>query len=157
MMKGNEKVLATLNDLLSDELTAINQYIVHAEMAKNWGYPVLHGTIEKRAIEEMKHAEEHIARILFLDGVPVVSELKAIHIGNDVPTIFANDHASEFEAIQKYNAAIKVSVEVGDNGTKEMLDDILVDEEDHIDYIETEQSKIEQMGLAFYLSTLAEE
>lgn len=155
-MKGNEKVLAALNDLLSDELTAINQYMVHSEMCKNWGYPVLHKAIEKRAIVEMKHAETHIERILFLDGSPIVSDLKAIHIGIDVPKIFDNDHAAEKEAIQKYNDAIKLCVQVGDNGTKEILDGILQDEEDHIDYIETEQSKIEQMGLAFYLSTLTE-
>ncbi len=86
-----------------------------------------------------------------------MSELKALHIGADVPKIFANDHAAELEAVEKYNAAIKVAVEAGDNGTKEMLDAILVDEEDHLDYIETEQSKIEQMGLAFYLSTLTAE
>jgi len=142
-MKGNKKVLEVLNDLLSDELTAINQYMVHGEMAEDWGYPVLHETIEKRAITEMRHAEKLIARILFLEGVPIVSNLKAIHIGADVPKIFANDHAAEQEAI--------------DNGTKELLDSILVDEEDHIDYIETEMSKMEQMGLTFYLSTLTKE
>jgi len=156
-MKGNKKVLDVLNDLLSDELTAINQYMVHGEMAEDWGYPVLHEAIEKRAITEMRHAEKHIARILFLEGIPMVSNLKAIHIGADVPKMFANDHAAEQEAIEKYNAAIKVAVEAGDNGTKELLDGILVDEEDHIDYIETQLSKIEQMGLAFYLSTLTEE
>ena len=156
-MKGNTKVLDVLNDLLSDELTAINQYMVHGEMAEDWGYPVLHEAIEKRAITEMRHAEKHIARILFLEGIPMVSNLKAIHIGADVPKIFENDHTAEQEAIDKYNAAIKVAVEAGDNGTKELLDGILVDEEDHIDYIETQLSKIEQMGLAFYLSTLTEE
>ncbi len=156
-MKGNKNVLEVLNDLLSDELTAINQYMVHGEMAEDWGYPVLHEAIEKRAITEMRHAEKHIVRILFLEGIPIVSNLKAIHIGADVPKIFANDHAAEQEAIDKYNAAIKVCVEAGDNGTKEMLDAILVDEEDHIDYIETEMSKMEQMGLTFYLSTLTKE
>ena len=121
-MKGNEKVIETLNDLLSDELTAINQYIVHAEMAEDWGYPVLHESAEKRAITEMKHAEKHIARILFLEGRPIVSKLKNIHIGEDVPKMYENDRMSEQEAIEKYNAAIKLCVEVGDNGTKEMLD-----------------------------------
>ena len=153
-MKGNEKVIETLNDLLSDELTAINQYIVHAEMAEDWGYPVLHESAEKRAIQEMKHAEMHIARILFLEGRPIVSNLKAIHIGEDVPKMYENDRMSEQEAIQKYNAAIRLCNEVGDNGTKEMLDSILQDEEDHIDYIEGEQDKISQMGLAVYLTTL---
>jgi bacterioferritin len=153
-MKGNEKVIETLNDLLSDELTAINQYIVHAEMAENWGYPVLHESAEKRAITEMKHAETHIARILFLEGRPIVSKLKNIHIGEDVPKMYENDRMSEQEAIEKYNAAIKLCVEVGDNGTKEMLDAILQDEEDHIDYIEGELDKISQMGLAVYLTTL---
>ncbi len=153
-MKGNEKVIETLNDLLSDELTAINQYIVHAEMAENWGYPVLHESAEKRAITEMKHTETHIARILFLEGRPIVSKLKNIHIGEDVPKMYENDRMSEQEAIEKYNAAIKLCVEVGDNGTKEMLDAILQDEEDHIDYIEGELDKISQMGLAVYLTTL---
>ena len=153
-MKGNEKVIETLNDLLSDELTAINQYIVHAEMAEDWGYPVLHESAEKRAITEMKHAEKHIARILFFEGRPIVSKLKNIHIGEDVPKMYENDRMSEQEAIEKYNAAIKLCVEVGDNGTKEMLDAILQDEEDHIDYIEGELEKISQMGLAVYLTTL---
>ncbi|HAE86147.1 MAG TPA: bacterioferritin [Anaerolineaceae bacterium] len=153
-MKGNEKVIETLNDLLSDELTAINQYIVHAEMAEDWGYPVLHESAENRAITEMKHAEKHIARILFLEGRPIVSKLKSIHIGEDVPKMYENDRMLEQEAIEKYNAAIKLCVEVGDNGTKEMLDAILQDEEDHIDYIEGELEKITQMGLAIYLTTL---
>jgi len=153
-MKGNEKVIATLNDLLSDELTAINQYIVHAEMAENWGYPVLHESAEKRAIDEMKHAEMHIARILFLEGRPVVSEYKKIYIGQDVPQMYENDRLSEKGAIEKYNTAIKLCVEAADNGTKEMLESILKDEEAHIDYIESQQDKIAQMGLAMYLTTL---
>jgi bacterioferritin len=96
-------------------------------MAEDWGYPVLHESAEKRAITEMKHAEIHIARILFLEGRPIVSNLKAIHIGEDVPKMYENDRMSEQEAIEKYNAAIKLCVEVGDNGTKEMLDAILQD------------------------------
>jgi len=143
-----------LNDLLSDELTAINQYIVHAEMAANWGYPVLHDSAEKRAIDEMRHAEMHIARILFLEGRPIVSNLREVFIGEDVPKMYENDHMSERGAIQKYNAAIKLCQEMGDNGTKEMLDGILQDEEGHIDYIEAQQDKIAQMGLSMYLTTL---
>ena len=150
-MKGNQKVLEVLNDLLSDELTAINQYMVHGEMAEDWGYPVLHEAIEKRAITEMRHAEKHIARILFLEGIPIVSELKKIHIGSDVPKMFANDHAAELEAIEKYNAAIKVAVEAGDNGTKDLLEEILEQEEDHIDELESHQDQIRQMGIANFL------
>src|SRR4030042_3818263 len=101
-MKGNEKLLGTLNSLLSDELTAINQYIVHSEMCANWGYDKLHESFEKRAIDEMKHAEQLIGRILFLEGMPVVSKLNQIKIGADVEKQLKNDHASEEDAIKSY-------------------------------------------------------
>ena len=156
-MKGNEKVIETLNALLADELTAINQYMVHSEMGEDWGYPALHEMVEKRAITEMKHAEKLIGRILFLEGVPIVSSLNKIHIGSDVTTILGNDHEAEFDAIKAYHAAIKLCVEAADNGTKELLDGILKDEESHIDEIESEQSKVEQMGLGLYLTTLTTE
>lgn len=151
-MKGNDKIIATLNSLLSDELTATNQYIVHSELCANWGYEKLHDTIEKRAIDEMKHAERHIARIIFLEGMPVVSLLKAIKIGDGVEKQLANDAEAEYGAIKAYNDAIKLAVEIGDNGTREMLESILKDEETHIDWIESQQDQIKQMGLAPYLS-----
>lgn len=150
-MKGNPKIIDALNFLLADELTAISQYMVHAEMCDDWGYEKLAGAIEKRAIEEMKHAETHIGRILFLEGKPVVSNLNQIHIGPDVQTILDNDHKSEEIAIGDYNKAIKLCVEEGDNGTREMLEGILKDEETHIDWIEAQLDQIEQMNLQNYL------
>ncbi len=150
-MKGNPKVIKKLNDLLADELTAINQYMVHSEMCDNWGYGKLHQKIEKRAIDEMKHAEKLIARIIFFDGAPTVSKLNKINIGKDVEKQLQDDWAAEQEAIQHYNAAIKLAVEAGDNGTREILEDILEDEEDHIDWIEAQLDQIKQMGVQIYL------
>jgi bacterioferritin len=150
-MKGNAKILDKLNDLLADELTAINQYMVHSEMCDNWGYEKLHKADEKRAIDEMKHAEKLIARILFLEGRPIVSQLKKINIGADVEAQHKNDWASENEAILSYNAGIALAVEVGDNGTRELLQSILKDEENHIDWLEAQQDQIKQMGIQNYL------
>ena len=115
-MKGNEKLIATLNMLLADELTAINQYMVHSEMCKNWGYGELHEVIEKRAITEMKHAEMHIGHIIFLEGLPVVSKLNPLHIGTTVLDQFKDDLSAEQGAVKGYNEAVKLAVEVGDNG-----------------------------------------
>jgi len=150
-MKGNPKVIDALNFLLADELTAISQYIVHAEMCNNWGYEKLAGAIEKRAIEEMKHAETHIDRILFLEGQPVVSNLNKMHIGPDVQTILTNDHKAEEGAIAGYNERIKLCADLGDNGTREILEHILKDEEAHIDWIEAQLDQIAQMGIQNYL------
>ena len=150
-MKGNDKVIEKLNDLLSDELTAINQYFVHAEMCDNWGYEKLHKKIEERAIQEMKHAEKLIARIIFLEGKPIVSKLKKISIGSEVPAQFKNDWMAEEGAIKSYNDGIKLTMELGDNGSRELLDSILKDEEAHIDWIEAQQDEIKQMGIANYL------
>lgn len=150
-MKGNEKIVAKLNDLLSDELTAINQYMVHSEMCDNWGYDRLHHAIEKRAIDEMKHAEKLIARILFLEGLPTVSNLKKIQIGAMVETQHKNDWSAEHDAIKSYNDGIRLAVEFGDNGTRELLESILKDEEGHIDWIEAQVDQITQMGVQNYL------
>jgi len=152
-MKGNEKLLKTLNGLLADELTAINQYIVHAEMCANWGYSKLHDAIQARAVTEMKHAETLIERILFLEGKPQVSKLNEIHIGADVPKMMDNDLGAEMGAVKAYNAAVKLAAEVADNATKEMLEHILKDEDGHVDDIEQQRDQIGQMGLAIYLST----
>ena len=151
-MKGNDKVIEKLNARLADELTAINQYIVHAEMCDNWGYDILHKSIEKRAIDEMKHAEKLIGRILFLEGRPVVSDLKKLYIGADVESQLKNDRIAEEQAIKDYNDDIKLATELGDNGTKELLQSILEDEEDHIDSIEIQLDQIKQMGIQVYLS-----
>ena len=151
-MKGNDKMIEKLNALLADELTAVNQYIVHSEMCANWGYDKLHAIFEKRAIDEMKHAEKHIARILFLEGRPIVSTLNKINIGPDVETQHKNDWAAEEGAIKAYNGAVRLAVELGDNGTRELLESILKDEEDHIDWIEAQLDQIKQMAIQPYLS-----
>lgn len=150
-MKGNEKILQRLNELLADELTAINQYIVHSEICADWGYEKLHETNEKRAIDEMRHAEKLIARIIFLEGKPIVSQLNKIHIGDDVEKQLKSDWEAESGAIKMYNDSIRLATELGDNGTRELLEDILEDEENHIDWIESQLDQIEQMGLQVYL------
>ena len=152
-MKGNDKLIAALNSLLSDELTAINQYMVHSEMCDNWGYGKLHKEIERRAIDEMKHAEKLIARILFLEGTPIVSNLRQINIGSDVPKQIASDHDAEKGAIKAYNDAIRLAGEVEDFATREMLEEILHDEDRHIDKIEEMQDQVAQMTLPIFLST----
>lgn len=152
-MKGNEKLIETLNALLSDELTAISQYMVHSEMAANWGYGKLHAHFEKRAIDEMKHAEKLIGRILFLEGRPIVSNLGKFQIGADVPKQLAGDHSLEEGAIKAYNDAIKLAGEVGDFATREILEHILQDEDRHIDGIEELQDQIGHMTLPIFLTT----
>jgi len=151
-MKGNDKIIEKLNFLLADELTAISQYMVQAEMCANWGYGHLAEVIEKRAIDEMKHAEKHIGRILFLEGKPVVNKLNEIHIGQDVESQHKNDWAAEAGAIKEYNAGIQLAVESGDNGTRDLLEEILEDEEEHIDWIEAQLDQITQMGIQIYLA-----
>lgn len=152
-MKGDAKVIEVLNSLLANELTAINQYMVHAEICENWGYEKLHQKIQKRAITEMKHAEKLIARIIFLEGAPVVSKLNEINIGQDVPRMFANDHGAEAVAIRDYNAAIVVCGDARDYATRELLEGILQDEDQHIDDIEAIQDEISHMGIQVFLST----
>ena len=151
-MKGDAKLIKTLNALLADELTAINQYIVHSEMCENWGYERLHEQVKQRSITEMKHANKLIERILFLEGRPAVSKLNPIHIGADVPKQFANDLAAEMGAVKNYNAGVKLAVAVGDNATRGILRGILDDEDGHVDEIEEQQDQIKQMGLQMYLS-----
>jgi bacterioferritin len=150
-MKGNEKVIALLNDLLADELTAISQYMVHSEMCADWGYHKLHEKTEKRAIEEMKHAEKLIGRILFLEGQPRVSQLNKINIGASVGAQLKNDHEAEAGAIQAYNDGIRLCLELGDNGSRELIEENLEDEEEHLDWLETQLDQIDQMGPQNYL------
>lgn len=152
-MKGDPKVIATLNSLLARELTVVSQYMVHAEMCENWGYSKLNEAIQKRAIVEMKHAEKLIGRIIFLEGLPIVSELQKMHIGTDVPQMFANDHIAELDAVRQYNAGIVVCGNAKDYATREVLEHILTDEDGHVDDIETVQDQISQMGLQVFLST----
>lgn len=151
-MKGSQKVIDALNFNLRDELTAINQYMVHAELCENWGYAKLHDYMKQRAITEMTHAEALIARIVFLEGIPMVSELNPLHIGTDVPAMLENDHAAEMGAIKSYNQAIILCIDERDHGSEELFEKHLKDEEEHIDWIEAQQDQIEQMGLPNYLS-----
>ncbi|HET9744191.1 MAG TPA: bacterioferritin [Chitinophagaceae bacterium] len=150
-MKGNTKIIERLNGLLADELTAVNQYIVHAEMCDNWGFKKLGEFIKQRAIGEMKHAEKLIERILFLEGIPEVSTLNKISIGVDIEKQFKNDQFAETEAIKIYNDSIRLCTELGDNGTRDLLESILTDEEKHLDWLETQIEEIKQLELKNYL------
>jgi bacterioferritin len=151
-MQGKPEIIATLNNLLADELTAINQYMVHSEMCSNWGYGKLHEAIEKRAVTEMHHAEKLIARIIFLEGQPQVSKLKDIHIGANVEAQLKHDLAAEQGAVTVYNAGVKQAAGADDNATREMLESILKDEEDHLDWIEAQLDQVSQMGIQNYLA-----
>lgn len=151
-MKGNENLIKTLNELLADELTAISQLMVHSEMCHNWGYEALHKRIEKQAIDEMHHAEWLIQRILFLEGMPLVSKLNEMRIGKSVLEMLTNDQDSETGAIRSYNAGIALASEVGDESTGDLLTTILKMEEGHHDWAKKQRTQIEQMGLETYLS-----
>jgi bacterioferritin len=150
-MKGNEKIIALLNNLLADELTAINQYMVHSEMCANWGYDKLHEAVEKRAIVEMKHAEKLIGRILFLEGQPTVSQLNKITIGAAVESQLKHDLEAEADAIKAYNDGIRLCMELDDHGSRELVEDNLEDEEEHLDWLEAQLDQINQMGVQNYL------
>jgi len=153
IMKGDPKLIKALNALLAEELTAINQYMVHSEMCANWGYEKLHKAIEKRAINEMKHAEKLIGRILFLEGLPIVSDLRKLLIGADIPKMFVNDRSIEDAAIKEYNEAIVLAGSLKDFATREILESILKDEDAHMDEIEEVQDQIKQMSLQIFLTT----
>jgi bacterioferritin len=155
-MKGNDKVLTVLNELLAEELTAISQYMVHSEMCESWGYGKLHKAIEKQAIDEMKHAEWLIQRILFLDGTPIVSKLSAMKIGKDISQMVHNDEEGELSAVRAYNAGIRVAREAEDQATADLLTKILKMEEEHVDWAEVQRAQIEQMGLQNYLANQSE-
>jgi bacterioferritin len=155
-MKGNEQVIATLNALLADELTAISQYMVHAEMCDNWGYGRLHKAIEAQAHDEMHHAEWLIGRILFLDGVPLVSKLNPMRIGASVPDMVGHDQSAEVDAVKAYNASIALARQAGDQGTADLLERILEMEERHLDWGEQQRFQIEQLGIERYLAAQLE-
>lgn len=151
-MKGHETIIQHLNDRLAEELTAINQYFVHAEMTENWNYEKLGDPIKKRSIAEMKHAEALIERILYLEGQPVVSKLNDIRIGAEVARMHANDLDLEVGAVKNYNDSIRVCAELGDDGTKKLLETILNEEEEHVDWLEAQLDQIEQTGIQNYLA-----
>ena len=155
-MKGNEKLLAVLNQRLADELTAINQYMVHSEMCDNWGFGMLHKAIEKQAMDEMHHAEWLIQRIIFLEGTPAVSKLNPIKIGKTVLEMVSNDQDAELKGLRAYNAAIKLAHEIVDEGSVELLTKILKMEEGHVDWAEKQREQIEQMGMENYLTNQSE-
>lgn len=151
-MKGDAKIIEILNDVLTSELTAINQYFVHGEMCENWGYDRLHKIIRKHSIGEMKHAEELIERVLFLEGVPNVQRLGKITIGENVEEIFKSDYALELEALPRLQEGIETCRKLGDNNSRHLLEEILEEEEDHVDWLEAQMSLIQQVGIQNYLA-----
>ena len=151
-MQGDPAVIELLNEVLTAELTAVNQYFIHAKMCGNWGYERLEHTVRHESIDEMKHAESLIDRILYLDGVPNMQRLGSVRVGQTVPEQLALDLEVEKEAIARLNAGIAACVAAGDNGSREMLEDILVSEEEHADWLETQLTAIDQVGLENYLS-----
>jgi bacterioferritin len=151
-MKGNPEIISLLNDLLTNELTAINQYFIHAKMCQNWGYDRLAAKMRHESIDEMKHADEVIDRILFLEGVPNLQRLNKLHVGETVKEQLESDLALEKVAIDFLNKAVQKARDVGDNGSQELFQDILEAEEEHVDWLETQLELIQQVGLENYLS-----
>ena len=151
-MKGNDQVIAFLQEVLKAELTAINQYFLHAEMQNNWGYQKLYAFTRKEAIEEMMHAEKLIERILYFDGAPNMTELFPLRIGQTVKDQIANDLQLEYDAVPRLNKAINAAVAAGDNGSRELFEKILVDEEHHVDYLEAQLQIIQDIGVENYLA-----
>lgn len=151
-MKGDPAVLEALQSVLTSELTAINQYFIHAEMCEDWGFEKLAKAIKVDSIQEMKHAEKAIERMLFLEGAPDMTKPMMINVGHSVPEMFQNDLKLEYEAVAHLNKIIAVANEAGDNGTRDLFLTILKDEEEHVDWIETQLSQIQQIGLQNYLA-----
>jgi bacterioferritin len=151
-MQGKRKVITELNAALKEELTAINQYFLHAEMCENWKYDKLGEYIKKQSIGEMKHAEMLIERILFLDATPSMSEPMQINVGKNVKEQIASDLKLELEAVEMYNRAVRIAQEEGDNASRELFEILLKDEEDHVDWLEAQMHQMEELGYERYLS-----
>jgi bacterioferritin len=151
-MKGHEQVLTLLNDVLTAELTAINQYFIHARMCENWGYQRLWEKLRSESLGEMHHADNLIERILYLEGVPNMQRLAKVNVGETVPEQLRLDRDLERAAIKKLNDGIELCRGLGDNGSRDLLEDILKSEEDHLNWIESQLTLIEQMGEAHYLA-----
>jgi bacterioferritin len=151
-MQGDPAIISMLNDVLTAELTAINQYFIHAKLCDHWGYNRLAEKIREESIDEMKHADDLIERILFLDGMPNMQRLYPIRVGETVPEQFELDLELEYAAVKRFNDGIAASVTAGDNTTRAMLEEMLVSEEDHVDWLETQQEAIRQIGEANYLA-----
>jgi bacterioferritin len=150
-MKGNPKVLSELNKALREELTAINQYFLHAEMCENWGYNRLSGYIKKQSIGEMKHAEVLIERILFLDGSPSMLPLE-LTVGASVKAMLESDLALEVSAVKQYNRSVQIATEEGDNGSRDLLVQLVKDEEGHVDWLEAQIHQMKELGYERYLT-----
>lgn len=151
-MKGNAEVIGVLQEVLSAELTAVNQYFIHARMNENWGYKKLAAYIRKESIEEMQHAQQVIDRILYFDGTPNMSDYMKINVGKSVPEQFRNDLAVEYQAIPRLNKGIEVARAIGDNGTRALLEAILKEEEEHVDWLEAQLGMIKEIGIENYLA-----
>lgn len=152
-MKGNPQVIESLNGALTVELTAINQYFCQAKMCKNWGYNKLAAKHYAESIGEMKHAEKLIDRILFLEGVPEIARYDVIRVGTDVKEQFEYDLALETKGVKHYNSLVDLCAKVSDGGTRDLVDGILVESEEHVDWLETQLDIISKIGLELYLST----
>ncbi len=151
-MKGHDKIIELLNDVLTAELTAINQYFIHAKMCANWGYERLARTVRAESVDEMKHAEELMARILYLEGVPNMQRLWKVNVGQTVKEQLELDLQVEKEAIKRLNDGIQLCRELGDNGSRELLEEILEGEEKHADWLEAQLELIKQVGVENYLA-----
>lgn len=151
-MKGNKRVVEFLNDVLTGELTSVNQYFVHAKMCQNWGYRGLAARIRKESIDEMKHADDLIERILYLEGIPNLQRLYKVNVGETVPEQLKLDRQLEVDAVARLNKGIALCSEVGDNGTRELAEHILVSEEEHLDWLETQLHLVATIGEAHYLA-----
>jgi bacterioferritin len=151
-MQGNPKVIAELNSALKEELTAISQYFLHAEMCENWKYSKLADYIKKQSIDEMKHAEVLIERILFLDGTPNMTELLHVNVGKNVKEQIEGDLKLEVNAVAMYNASVKIARDEGDNAARELFEKLLKDEEEHVDWLEAQVHQIKELGYERYLS-----
>ncbi len=150
-MKGNAEVIKSLNEALTEELAAISQYFLHAEMCENWGYKKLAALNKKQSIDEMKHAEELIERILFLDGIPIMTNPQKLNIGKAVPEMLKNDLKLELSAVAMYNRFVDLATKKNDQGTVELLKKLLQDEEGHVDALEEQLDQIKDMGIQTYL------
>jgi bacterioferritin len=151
-VKADPQIIDLLNEVLTNELTAINQYFVHARMCENWGYERLYKKVRDESIDEMKHADEVIARILFLEGVPNLQRLGKINVGETVPEQLKVDLALEQQAIPVLNKGIETCRKLGDNRTADLLEDILEDEEEHLNWLEAQLSLLDEVGVQNYLA-----
>jgi len=151
-LKGDPQIIALLNDVLTAELTAINQYFLHARLCHHWGFPRLYEKIRAESIEEMKHADVLIERILYLDGLPNLQRYTKVNVGQSVPEMFQLDLAVEYDAVKRFNTGIDAAQKAGDNGTRDILQTMLREEEAHVDWLETQQEAMKQTGLENYLA-----